>query len=243
MILSKRLSAIAGMVTKGKRAADVGCDHGYVPIWLVENGISPSAQALDVKAGPLERAKEHIRQHGLEDRIITKQSNGLEKYEPGEADSLIIAGMGGALMSRILKENETKAKSFCELILSPQSDFREFRRFLIDSGYKIIYERMVEEDGKYYFILFVLPTPDERKWSEAQLCFGKNIMEEDLPCLKSYLERTVRAKAKLCRDMEKNLETKPEDSEKLRLRIAEVKKELSYVEERLDSIILERNGD
>ncbi|MDE7130195.1 MAG: class I SAM-dependent methyltransferase, partial [Lachnospiraceae bacterium] len=150
VVLSKRLQAVAAMVTAGNSVCDVGCDHGFVPIWLVEQGISPRVLAMDVRSGPLGAAGEHIAEHGLESRIETRLSNGLHNYIIGEADTLICAGMGGGLMMRILSEDRDKTASFRELILQPQSEIERFRAGLREMGYQITDEQMIEEDGKFY---------------------------------------------------------------------------------------------
>ena len=151
--LSNRLESIVGMVTPKSRVCDVGCDHAFTDIALVQRGIAISALAMDVKDGPLERAKEHIAEYGLEDLIVTRLSNGLKKYSIGEADSLIISGMGGPLMQSILSENWNNTRDFKEMIFSPQSEIYEFRCFLKENGIEIIDEDMVKEDGKYYTII------------------------------------------------------------------------------------------
>ena len=148
--LSMRLRAIAGMVTKGNRLADVGCDHGYLSIWLVSEKTVPSAIAMDVRPGPLSRARENITRYGLEDYIETRLSDGLAKLEPGEGDTLVIAGMGGPLMERILKDGAKVREGFQELILQPQSDLPHFRHFLSEIGWEIVREEMIKEDGKFY---------------------------------------------------------------------------------------------
>lgn len=104
MKLSKRLSAVAAMVTPGMVLADIGTDHAYIPIDLVERGVIPRAIAADVNPGPLFRAEEHIREHGLDDRIATRLCDGLTAFEAGEVQSIVIAGMGGALTVRILQD-------------------------------------------------------------------------------------------------------------------------------------------
>ena len=104
MQLSLRLSAIAGLVTRGNRLVDVGCDHGYLPVSLYLDGKIPGAIAMDVRKGPLSRAQEHISQYGLDAYIETRLSDGLEALKPGEGDTLVIAGMGGPLMERITEE-------------------------------------------------------------------------------------------------------------------------------------------
>ena len=99
--LSERLTAIAEMVTEGNRLVDVGCDHGYLPVYLMLQHKIPRAIATDVGKGPLARAQEHIAQYHMEAYIETRLCNGLSEIRPGEGDTLVIAGMGGPLMERI----------------------------------------------------------------------------------------------------------------------------------------------
>lgn len=153
IVLSDRLKGLADMVSVGNRVCDVGCDHAFVPIYLINQGISPYVLAMDVKKGPIESAKEHIREYGLEAYIETRLSNGLTEYKNGEADSLICAGMGGRLMMSILDKDKTKTASFKEMILQPQSEIEQFRCFLRRNGYLIVEENMIEEGGKFYSII------------------------------------------------------------------------------------------
>lgn len=155
VLLSERLRAVASMVTPGSRVCDVGCDHGFVSIWLVEQNVSPRVLAMDVRVGPLGAAGRHVAQRGLESLIETRLSDGLHNYEIGEADSLICAGMGGRLMMHILGEEKAKTDSFTELILQPQSEIMQFRRWLREQGLRITDEKMVEEDGKFYPMMHV----------------------------------------------------------------------------------------
>lgn len=150
VVLSERLRAVVGMVTMGNAVCDVGCDHGFVPIYLVQQGISPRVVAMDLREGPLCAAREHVAAYGLERQIAIRLSDGLHNFEKYEAETLICAGMGGGLMMRILAEDREKTDSFHELILQPQSEIEKFRRFLRESGYRILDEEMVEEDGKFY---------------------------------------------------------------------------------------------
>ena len=105
---------------------------------------------MDVRPGPLSRARENISRYGLEDYIETRLSDGLTKLEPGEGDTLVIAGMGGPLMERILNEGAKVREGFQELILQPQSDLPHFRHFLSEIGWEIVREEMIKEDGKFY---------------------------------------------------------------------------------------------
>ena len=138
------------MVTPGKRLADVGTDHGYIPIYLTERGIIPSAVAMDINKGPLMRAEEHIREYDLTDKIETRLSDGLKNLKSEEADSMIAAGMGGGLVIRILSDSAQTAEALDELILQPQSEIQKVREYLCGHGYRIIREDMIFEDGKYY---------------------------------------------------------------------------------------------
>lgn len=157
VVLSERLQAVVSMVTQGSRVCDVGCDHGFVSICLIEQKISPYVLAMDVREGPLGAASRHISERGLGTYIETRLSDGLHNYEAGETDSLICAGMGGRLMMRILGEDRRKTDSFKELILQPQSELEQFRAWLWEQGYRITDEKMVEEDGKFYPMMRAVP--------------------------------------------------------------------------------------
>ena len=196
MQLSKRLQAVANLVTPGKRLADIGTDHGYVPIWLYEQGRIPSALAMDLREGPLQRAKEHIRMHGLDEKIKTRLSDGLEKLLPGEADSIVIAGMGGMLVVKILTQGQAVLDSVQELILQPQSDLDAVREYLHRMGFVIVQEEMVFEEGKYYPMMKAVHgenTDDRKIW----FLYGRLLLENRHPVLKSYLQKEYDSCCKL----------------------------------------------
>lgn len=153
VVLSGRLQMLAEMVTPGNIVADVGCDHAFLSIYLVQTGISPHVLAMDVRKGPLGAAREHIEICGLNTYIETRLSDGMEKLQDGEAETLVCAGMGGRLMARILGACMEKARNMKELILQPQSELKEFRMFLHREGFRILAEDAVYEDGKYYFAM------------------------------------------------------------------------------------------
>ncbi len=146
---------LLGEASGFKSTADVGCDHGYVSMYLVLSGISDRAIAMDVRQGPLSAAKGNIEEFGLTDRIETRLSDGLEKLQPGEADSLVIAGMGGKLMISILDRKDLGSLGIRMGVLQPQSDLKDFREYLRNKGYTVISEKVVLEDGKYYFPMLV----------------------------------------------------------------------------------------
>ena len=145
--ISHRLVQVAGLVPEGSRLADVGTDHGYVPIWLLQQGRIPSAIAMDVNQGPLLRARENRDRYGFQDVMVLRLSNGLEKLRPGEADTVLIAGMGGPLMIRILSEGRRNAEGVSSWVLQPQSEIPSVRRYLIEHDFKIVDEIMLTDEG------------------------------------------------------------------------------------------------
>lgn len=215
MQLSKRLSAVASMVTEGNRLVDVGCDHGYLPLYLYLNKKIPSAIAMDVRPGPLSRAREHIAEYGLEKYIETRLSDGLLALSPGEGDTLTIAGMGGPLMERILTAKEEVRESFRELILQPQSDIPHFRRFLGGIGWEIVEEEIVLEDGKFYPMMKAVrgearTVPGDMPYTPEE-AFGGILLKKRHPVLKLYLERELRIRNEI---LEKLKEAAADDRRK-----------------------------
>ncbi len=150
--LSDRLGAAAGMVTPGYRLCDVGCDHAHIPIALLRAGIIPRALGMDVIPGPLAKARENLELYG-EDRVRLRMSDGLDAYRPGEADSLMITGMGGKIIRDILLREPDKTLDFQEMILQPQSDQWLVRKALRSLGARIDKETLILEDGKYYPVI------------------------------------------------------------------------------------------
>jgi tRNA (adenine22-N1)-methyltransferase len=186
--LSLRLETLAHMVTPGNRVCDLGCDHCFLPIYLIQKKISPSVIALDARKGPLARGKGHIADYGLELYIDTRISDGLEGLEDGEADTLICAGMGGRLMKRILFAGREMARRFKELILQPQSDVPSFLRFLREEGYGTVSEDMVKEEGQFYPMMKVVPTGEAVPCRESIFdLFGECLLRERNPVLRDYL--------------------------------------------------------
>ncbi len=158
--LSIRLKCVADMVNPGARVADIGTDHAYIPIYLIQHKVASSVLAMDVRKGPLEGAKEHIRQCHLEDNITTKLSDGLIELCDGEADTVIIAGMGGRLVCRILEDGRPFEKGVENLILQSQSELQQFREFLRQKRYQITKEDMVIDEGRFYPVIGVCKADD-----------------------------------------------------------------------------------
>lgn len=201
VMLSKRLQAVVSMVTAGNRVCDVGCDHGFVSIYLIEHKISPGVLAMDLRSGPLSAAKKHIAERGLDSQIETRMSDGLHNYNAGEADTLICAGMGGKLMMRILSEDKAKTESFREMVLQPQSEIENFRAWLREQEYDITDEIMIEEDGKFYPMMKVVlggaVSEDEASQNKMELCkladrYGLLLLQRKDKTLADFLKREER---------------------------------------------------
>ena len=228
MQLSERLSTVASMVTAGNCLADVGTDHGYVPIYLYERNIIPHAIAMDVNKGPLERATLHIAESGMKEAIETRLSDGLAALKPGEADSVVIAGMGGPLIIRILSAFPEVTDSLKELILQPQSEIPEVRTWLYEHGYEIVEEHMVFEDGKYYPMFKAVKNPKAEKLSDLEYKFGKLSVLGEKDVLKAYLVREVANKQNILNKlMEENSEKSKGRAEEMKALLAELEEMLS----------------
>ncbi|MDO4311976.1 MAG: class I SAM-dependent methyltransferase [Eubacteriales bacterium] len=222
MELSKRLNAVAGLVTEGASVADIGTDHGYVPIYLAGTGKCPHVIAMDINRGPLERAMEHIRAHELESRIETRLSDGLKSLKKGEADTMIAAGMGGNLTIRILDNSPELVEGMEEFILQPQSEIHKVRKYLNQNGFLLVAEDMVEEDGKFYPVMKLIHG-NEPAFSEEELYYGRILLAEKHPVLHKFLIREKKRKEMICG----KLSAQP--GERALLRRGELEKEISRI--------------
>ena len=229
--ISNRLMTAAALVTQGYTLADVGTDHGYIPIYLLQQKKIPAAIAMDINEGPLERAKKHIALYGLQAYIQTRLSDGVAALKPGEVEAVLIAGMGGGLVMHILKDGEKVCQSAKELILQPQSEIEHVREFLREKGYTILAEDMVYEDGKFYPMMKVQyqgENENAQKASEVLKLsdlYGGLLLQNRHPVLKTFLEK----EKLIYTGIKENLAKQPA-SEKIRMRLAEVEDILHYNE-------------
>ena len=242
--LSKRLHMLADMVTPGNRLVDVGCDHGFLPVCLVREGICPGAIAMDVREGPLGAAKRHVEESGLGDYIEVRLSDGLAEFRSGEADTMVCAGLGGRLMERSLRDDLDKAKQLRELILQPQSELPQFRMFLRNTGFIVTEEDTVLEDGKYYFAMkayyrrdndtSLADTGEPPEKTRLYDCFGRLLLGRRHPVLFQYLRQREYYISELVTSLEAAA------TERGRLRTEQVREELATIREALS--FFEREG-
>ena len=223
MELSKRLQAVANLVSKGLIVADVGTDHGYIPIYLVQTKKTPKAFAMDVNKGPLLRAQEHIAECDLAGRIETRLSDGVKALKVGECEAVVIAGMGGALTVKILEEGQQIFRSLTEFILQPQSELHKVREYLVSHGYRIIAEDMVMEEGKYYPMMKVIPEESEM-YDAIEFRYGKLLLEGKQLVLKDFLLSEKNKKRHIMQNLQK------EDGLHIEVRRREIEVELEGIE-------------
>ena len=186
--VSKRMETVISMVTKGNRVADIGTDHGYVPIALVQRKWIKKAIAMDVRKGPLQKAMDNIQAYHMDEQIETRLSDGMEKLEAGEADTIIIAGMGGELMARILRDGARVLDSVQEVIVQPQSEIYKVRMQLHQMGFQIVEEKMLIDEGKYYTAMKAIKGR-ECCDNEVQYYFGKLLLEQKDQVLYEWLQK------------------------------------------------------
>lgn len=158
--LGKRLGVCASMVREGVSLADVGTDHGYLPIWLSLQGKISRGIASDVRPGPLCAAEKNIVRFQA-NKITTRLSDGLAEIEPWEADDIVIAGMGGELIARIIRDAPWLKNGDKHLILQPMTSFAELREFLAAEGFAILREEAVLEDRRAYSAILAVYEPEK----------------------------------------------------------------------------------
>lgn len=192
MNLSLRLESVKNMVNPCEVAADIGCDHGYVSMALINEGKAKRVIACDVNKGPLEAASLNIRASHMEGQIETRLADGLHKLSKEDAvNTIIIAGMGGRLMERILSEGLEIVKDVTQLVLQPQSELFLVRKWLRLNGFIINDEKALIDDGKHYFIISAVKGETELTSEHLQDIydeFSKLLINRNDVILRSYLE-------------------------------------------------------
>jgi len=232
MKLSRRLETIASFVPEGSTVADIGTDHGYIPIHLVQEGKAKHAIAMDVRKGPLLRAQAHIHEAGLEAHVEVRLSDGLLKLEQNEADCVVIAGMGGELIIHILEEGRGLWEGIPHWVLSPHSELDKVRRFLEEQEFFIERETMIKEEGKFYTVMGINRTnkAGEKDNREISYRYGRSLLESKDPVLKEYLKKEEEQLEQIMRGLS---ESQTEAAVK---RIEELKLELAYNKEAQNAV-------
>ena len=176
--LTPRLKKIYDIVPPCKTVCDIGTDHAYIPVCLTLSGKCDKAIASDIVKGPVERAKSTVLLYGAEDKVSVRLGGGLETVSEGEAETDIIAGMGGLLIAQILEDSKAVAKSAKTLILQPMTATAELRQYLNQNGYIIEKEFIVREDEKLYTIILV-SVGEDTPYTKAEIYMGKKIEKNE----------------------------------------------------------------
>ena len=205
-MISKRLELVASFVPQGGILLDVGSDHAYLPIDLVERGKIESAIAGEVVEGPYQSAVKNVEAHGLKEKIQVRLANGLAAFEEADQVSVItIAGMGGRLIARILEGGLDKLANVERLILQPNNREDDLRIWLQDHGFQIVKESILEESGKFYEILVV--EAGQMKLSASDVRFGPFLSKEVSPVfVQKWQKEATKLEFALGQIPEKNIE-------------------------------------
>lgn len=188
MKLDSRLMAIANLVRKDRVFADIGTDHAYLPIYLVENGIIQKSIAADLRVGPLENARLAVESYNFSDKIELRISDGLDNFKENEVEEIAVAGMGGLLISSFIERTEWLKNSDIHLILQPMTHIEELRKTLFDNGFIIDNEVVAEDGDKLYIIISAYYYDDATAYNDFDLILGRLPVNQD-ESSKKYLSK------------------------------------------------------
>lgn len=231
--ISKRLEVVASFLPKDANFADIGSDHAYLAAYVCQDNKEARAVAGEVNVGPLENAKQTIKEYNLQDQIEARLGNGLQILEPGEVNQLVIAGMGGSLITSILNENKSVSLEMDQLILQPNVDAKKLRKWLDKHHYILITETIVEEQGHIYEILVAERgnsehSPYKQHLKEKQLYFGPYLLQDKNH---AFMKKWSQEKDKLERIVQQMKQAKQINEEKMK----QFEIELAWMQEVLNN--------
>ncbi|MFL0251165.1 tRNA (adenine(22)-N(1))-methyltransferase [Clostridium neuense] len=192
MEISNRLKCVASMIDKCRCIADIGTDHGYLPIYLIKNGVCSTAIASDIKKGPISKAKINIKKYGMEERIECRLGAGLSTINPNEVDCAVISGMGGNLISDIIHENLEVFKSLKYAVLQPVQNPEVLRKYLYNEGFNIFDEELCIDENKYYEIIKVGYDNHVVIKDDIYYEISEKLIEKKHPLIKQYVEYKIK---------------------------------------------------
>lgn len=215
MELTPRLRSVAELVPKGAKFADIGTDHAYLPVWLLQREIITKALACDLRRGPLDRARATAEKYSLTECMEFRLCDGLAGVAPGEVDTIAIAGMGGDTIAAILSSAPWVWRENCLLLLQPMSAQPHLRRWLQEHGYTIVRELLSREGNTIYTVFQVVSGP-MKELSPGQIWAGRQNRGEDAPLRAEYLNRLIDQTGRAVEGLRRS--TRPAD----RARLAEL---------------------
>lgn len=202
--LNGRLLKIAQMIDKCDVVADIGTDHAYLPIYLLQEGICKKAVATDISKAPLLKAERNINKYNMAGAIELRLGEGMEPINDDECDVIVIAGMGGVLISEILEASFNKTRKAKSIIMQPMYTDEVLREYLLTKGFNIINEVLVRDGRRTYVI--IKAAYDGVKRTESALFYhvGRPLFDNMDPLLKAHLERKIRIQTKIVQGLDKS---------------------------------------
>ena len=237
MRLTPRLQAIAELIPPGSVIADIGTDHAYLPVYLLQEQICRRAVATDVKEAPLERARETVAAFNCHQKIDLRQGSGLQAIEfEDQVDTVVIAGLGGRTIAKILAEGRDKLNWLKRIIMQPINEAGYLRLFLAENGLAIIQERLVMENRHLYEIIVAQPGSEQEK-DPFRLSLGPRLLENNPPLLPFLLQQKIKKLHTLKKSLQR---AKNED---VSAKLQEVEKELTFLREVLANAAQSSDSD
>jgi len=226
-LLTPRLQQIADMVIPCKTVADIGTDHGYLPVYLCMKGKAEVAIASDIRKGPLSRADATIARYHMQEKVQTRLGSGADPLSAKEADCIVIAGMGGLMIADILKAHPEVFGQAKQILLQPMSSIPELRSLLFDLGYTILSETLAKEGQKLYHILSVTARKEPDPPTALEFFFGRNLLHDRPEHFDEYIRKQKRKLTRMAEGL------KQSESPDAALRLIEIQTLLSVQEEYL----------
>lgn len=195
--LDSRLRTVASLVRKGSVTADIGTDHGYLICWLIQNGICPEGIAADLRKGPLENAEKTVKECGLTEKVRLYLSDGLKALPENCADDIVIAGMGGILITEIISAAEWLFNKNIRIIAQPMTHAEVLREFLINNGFRILEEKTAT-DGKHFYCTLCAEFFGKGISCADSYYYLGELLKNDDEITKKYIDKMIFTLEKKC---------------------------------------------
>ncbi len=224
--ISKRLEKVTTYIPEGATIADIGSDHAYLPCYGVQKGIIRHAVAGEVNKGPFDSALSQVKALGLEDQIEVRMGDGLEVISAHEVSVVVIAGMGGQLISNILTRGKDRLPGVERLVLQPNMGAKFIREWLEVNGWVLVNESILEEDEKIYEILVAKRSKNPEKLTEAEKLLGPFLIQEKSETFKKKWKREKNNWERIVRQLQQAI-----PSDEITKRKNELEKKIEFVTE------------
>jgi tRNA (adenine22-N1)-methyltransferase len=225
--LSMRLERVAAQVPAGARLADIGSDHGYLPVALMRRGAIAAAVAGEVALTPFRSAERTVRENGLELHITVRLASGLEAIEPQDGITAIsVCGMGGETIRDILDSGKARLSGQERLILQPNGGEQPLRQWLMENDYYILHEELLREN-RFYYEIIVAERAGPVRYTAEELYFGPLQMQARTPAFLAKWQRKLRHKQRTLADFARARQAVPEE------KVQEIARQVRWITELL----------